>query len=184
MPNKIILGFVGDLSSGKGTASNYLKDKYSANSYRFSTMLRDVAKRVYIETTRDNLQKLSTVLRENFGQDLLSKVMAEDVKNDPGQIVVVDGIRRESDITFLKIIEGFHLIYITADPKLRWERLCKRNENTGDSEKTYEEFLKDETAEADLPIKRLGQTAEVTLRNDGTVEEFKKELDKLVEKYS
>ena len=32
---KIILGFVGDLASGKGTICKYLNEKYSANTYRF-----------------------------------------------------------------------------------------------------------------------------------------------------
>ncbi|MEK7625108.1 MAG: AAA family ATPase, partial [Patescibacteria group bacterium] len=67
--SKIILGFVGDLASGKGTICKYLKEKYGTESYRFSTMLRDILKRVYLENSRENLQRLSTVMRENFGQD-------------------------------------------------------------------------------------------------------------------
>ncbi|MFA6490899.1 MAG: AAA family ATPase, partial [Candidatus Magasanikbacteria bacterium] len=137
MPNnKIVLGFVGDLASGKGTICKYLLEKYGTNSYRFSTMLRDVLKRLYVENSRENLQNLSTVLRTNFGQDLMSRVIAEDVKNDSKEIVAVEGIRRPTDITYLEKNPGFNLIYITADPQTRWERLVKRNENPGDDKKT------------------------------------------------
>src|SRR3989344_8173343 len=170
--SKIILGFVGDLSSGKGTAAKYLKEKYNSNSYRFSTILRDIINRLYLPETRGNLQNISTVLRENFGQDVLSKVIAEDVKNDPNEIVVVEGVRRPTDITYLREIPGFHLIYITAESKLRWERLVKRGENEDDMEKTYEEFLKDEQAEADILIKELGKSAEYTIYNNLSFEEF------------
>jgi len=178
--SKIILGFVGDLSSGKGTAAKYLKEKYNSNSYRFSTILRDIINRLYLPETRGNLQNISTVLRENFGQDVLSKVIAEDVKNDPNEIVVVEGVRRPTDITYLREIPGFHLIYITAESKLRWERLVKRGENEDDTEKTYEEFLKDEQAEADILIKELGKSAEYTIHNNLGFEEFYVEIEKVL----
>lgn len=181
--NKIILGFVGDLSSGKGTLAEYLHKKYSCNTYRFSTMLRDVLDRIYVEQTRHNIQLISTVLRENFGQDVMSKVIAQDVTNDQNNLVVVEGIRRPTDITYLKELPGFHLIYITAQPKIRYERAKIRNENAGDAEKTFEQFLEDEKAEADKLIKELGTQAEDTINNDGNFEELYAQIETLIEKY-
>ncbi|KKP59617.1 MAG: hypothetical protein UR53_C0001G0117 [Candidatus Magasanikbacteria bacterium GW2011_GWC2_34_16] len=180
--NKIILGFVGDLAAGKGTICKYLKEKYQVNSYRYSTMLRDIVNRVYLPESRENLQKLSTVLRENFGQDLMSRVIAEDVANDSNKIVAVEGIRRPTDITYLEKMPGFNLIYLTAEPKIRWERLVKREENPGDSEKTFEQFLIDEQAEADRLIKELGQKAKYKIVNDGTFEEFYGQMEKIISK--
>ena len=177
---KIILGFVGDLASGKGTICKYLNEKYNTNAYRFSTMLRDILKRVYIENSRENLQKLSTLMRENFGQDIMSRVIAEDVKNDPNNIVAVEGIRRPTDITYLEKNPGFNLIYITADPKIRWERLVKRNENPGDDKKTFEDFSRDEEAEADRMIKELGKTAKFTITNNGNFEQFYEQMEKIL----
>jgi len=181
--NKIILGFVGDLAAGKGTAAKYLGEKYGSNTYRFSTMLRDILKRVYVPETRENLQQLSTFLRASYGQDVMSRVIAEDVARDEKKLVVVEGIRRPSDIEYLKKLEGFHLIYLTGDPKIRWERLVLRKENLGDSEKTFEEFSKDEQAEADKLIKELGSTAEKKIENNLGYEEFYRALDTLVEEY-
>ena len=181
MPNnKIILGFVGDLAAGKGTTCKYLKEKYQTTSYRFSTPLRDVLNRLYLENSRENLQKISTVLRQNFQEDLLSKIIAGDVNRDSSSLVAVDGIRRPSDIVYLKEIPGFHLIYITADPKLRWERLVKRNENPGDTEKTFEQFSKDEQAEADILIKELGHTAEFKIDNNGNFENLYEQIENII----
>jgi dephospho-CoA kinase len=170
--NKIILGFVGDLASGKGTICQYLKEKHSVTSYRFSTMLRDMLDRIYIEKSRENLQDLSTFLRSRYGQDIMSKVIVKDVLNDKKETVAVEGIRRPTDITYLKELEGFHLIYITAEPNIRWQRMVLRKENPDEAEKTFEQFLKDEQAEADMLIKELGKQAEYTLTNNGTKEEF------------
>lgn len=182
MPQKIILGFVGDLAAGKGTVAKYLKEKNKVNVYRFSTMLRDILNRLYLDQSRGNMQKLSTVLRENFSQDIMSSVIAEDVKNDPNELVVVDGIRRPTDITYLKEIPSFNLIYITADSKIRWQRLVKRNENPGDDKKTFEEFSQDEQAEADKMIKDLGATAKFRINNDGSFDDLYKQIDDILEK--
>lgn len=179
---KIILGFVGDLAGGKGTICKYLNEKYGANAYRFSTMIRDILDRLYIEQNRKNLQNLSTILRQNFGEDVMSKVIAEDAKNDKNDLVLIEGIRRPTDISYLKENPGFHLIYITADPKIRWERLVKRAENPGDTEKTYEQFLEDEKAEADCLIKDLGKTAEFIINNNGTLEEFYQQMEDIIAK--
>jgi len=180
--NRIILGFVGDLAAGKGTVCKYLKEKYNVNAYRYSTMLRDVIKRLYIPESRENLQLISTVLRQNFGQDLMSKVIALDVENDPNEIVAVEGIRRPTDITYLEKLPGFNLVYITAEPKIRWERLIKRAENPGDTEKTFEQFLTDEQAEADRQIKELGRTAKYTINNDGDFENFHNQIEEILKK--
>ena len=89
---KLILGFVGHMASGKGTAVNYLKKRHGATTYRFSGMLMDILGRLYLENNRDNLQRLSQILRENFGEETLAKTMAEDVKHDTNDLIAIDGI--------------------------------------------------------------------------------------------
>ena len=180
---KIILGFVGDLASGKGTLAKYLQEKYKCNTYRFSTMLRDVLDRIYVEKSRENLQLVSKVLRENFGQDVMSNVIAKDVAGDKNELVVVDGIRRPTDITYLQNLPGFHLIYITAEAKTRWERTVKRQENPDEKDKTFEQFLLDEQAEADRLIKELGSKAEKTINNDGTIEDLYNNIENILQSY-
>ncbi len=177
---KIILGFVGDLAAGKGTICEYLKEKYNCNAYRYSTMLRDILDRMYLNQTRENMQNLSTILRQNFSQDVMSKVIAQDVLNDKNMVVAVEGIRRPSDITYLEKNEDFNLIYITADPKIRWQRLVNRKENPGDNQKTFESFLQDEQAEADRLIKELGQKAKFTINNNETLEKFYQQIENIL----
>ncbi len=46
MEKKIILGFAGEIASGKGTAAKYLVGRHEAATYRFSTMLRDIVERL------------------------------------------------------------------------------------------------------------------------------------------
>ncbi|MBI2436363.1 MAG: AAA family ATPase [Candidatus Magasanikbacteria bacterium] len=181
---KIILGLVGDLAAGKGTIARYLHKKYGARSYKFSTMLRNILDRIYVEKTRENLQSISTFVRENYGQDVMSKVIARDVENDTNQIVVVDGIRRPTDITYLQELEGFHLIYITADQHIRWKRLVKRNENPGDDTKTFEQFCHNEQAEAESLIQKLGEQAEIKIDNNGDIKKLYDTIEEVIHRYT
>src|ERR1035437_647794 len=98
---KIILALTGPIASGKGTIKKYLVEKRGAKDCRFSTILRDVLNRLNVEVDRNNLIKLSTSLRETFGQDLLSKAIAKDAKNLDADIVVIDGVRRMEDVNHL-----------------------------------------------------------------------------------
>ncbi|MCX6779093.1 MAG: AAA family ATPase [Candidatus Magasanikbacteria bacterium] len=180
---KIILGFSGLLSSGKGTAAKYLEEKYGASSYRFSTMLRDVLNRLYIEHSRDNLIKLSEIIRTTFGEDALAKTIAKDAETDPNPIIVVEGIRRLADISHLQQLPNFILVEIFADPKIRYERLVQRGENTDDKTKTYEQFLADHQRSTELSILEVLKQAKEKIDNNGNTLELQKQLDALVKKY-
>jgi dephospho-CoA kinase len=182
MPNKIILGLCGEIASGKGTAVKYLEKKYGATSHRFSTSLRDILKRLYLEINRKNMQKVSLVLREGFGQNLLAKVITEDVKNDKNKIIIVDGVRRPADIEYLTKLPEFKLIYITADIKIRHERIVQRGENEDDKNKTFKQFEKDHEAETELLIPEIGKTAEIKIDNNGNYEELCAQIDKIIGK--
>ncbi|MCK5212069.1 AAA family ATPase [Candidatus Parcubacteria bacterium] len=181
MPKKkIIIGLVGEISSGKGAINKYLEKNYHAKTFRFSTILRDVLDRIYFSNSRQNIQLLSTILRQNFGENVLSKVMAKDVENAKKNIISIDGIRRQADIECLKKIKGFILIQVQAGPKTRYERLIARNENKGDTNKSYEEFLADSKKEADADIPKVMKTADYAIDNNGTLKNLHDQIDKLI----
>jgi dephospho-CoA kinase len=177
---KIILGFTGQLACGKGTVASYMTEKYGASNYRFSTVLRDVLQRLYIPHNRANMQDLSTILRQRFGEDLLAKVMAEDVRNDQQAVIAVEGIRRMADIVHLRTIPEFKLIAIEADEKIRYQRLISRGENPDDASKTWEEFLHDHLAETELSIPEVMATADFVINNNGTVDDLHQQIDSII----
>lgn len=178
--SKVIIGLVGTLASGKETTKKYLAEKYGAKDCRFSSILRDVLTRLTIPNSRENLQKISTVLRANFGEDLLASAIAADASKLDADIVVIDGVRRFTDIEHLKDLPNFVLVKIDANPKLRYERMKLRNENVGDDKKTFEEFLKDHEAEADKQIPEVMKTAKYSIDNSGSFEELYYQIDGII----
>ncbi len=182
MGDKIILGFIGPIASGKGTACKYLVEKHNAGYVRFSTVLRDILDRVHLPHSRENMQLLSTTLRGQFGDDLLALAIAKDAQADAHDIVGVDGVRRAPDIKHLLQVKGFHLISIDAHIKVRFERLVQRGENPDDHTKTFEVFVEDNKRETELQIADLQKTAEFQIDNDGSFEDLYKQIDEILSK--
>lgn len=177
---KIIIGLVGEIAAGKGTVVKYLEDKYQASSHKFSSPLRDGLERFHLEINRKNMQDISRIMREHFGQNLLAKVIAEDAKNDSHNVVAIDGVRRPADIEYLKELPEFKLVYIMVDMKTRYERLINRSENADDKTKTFEEFKRDHEAETEIYIKDIGSRAEYKVDNSGDFDNLYKQIDKIV----
>jgi len=181
--NKVIFGLSGLIASGKGTAAKYLEKKYQAGVYSFSMLLIDLANRLYLPNTRDNLVKLSECLRTTFGEDVLAKSIMQDVSRDSHSLIVVEAIRRLADIEYLKKLPGFVLIEIFADPKIRYERLIRRGEKPDDTTKTYEQFVADHQRSTELSIPDVTAQAAERLDNNGDLINLYQQIDALVNKY-
>lgn len=182
--NKIIIGIVGEIAAGKTTLTTYLKNKHNAQSARFSDSLRDILQRMYLSQTRANLQKISQVLRENFGQDVISKIMTTDIANNTAEVIITEGIRRPSDITYLKETykNNFYIIYIKTNDRLRFDRLTKRSENPDDQTKTWEEFEEECNKEAEQKIKEISLQADFAIDNNGEIEKMHEQVDEIIKK--
>jgi dephospho-CoA kinase len=183
MPNNnIIIGIVGEIASGKGTAAEYIKEKYAGTIFKFSTVMRDVLSRLYLPQTRENLQMISLALRQTFGQDLFAKTMARDAAASTSEVTIIDGIRRPSDISELAKLSSFHLITIAADEKTRYERVKERNENANDAEKTWEQFQKESMADTEVTIRTIAPAAEFTIENNNDRETLYQAIDAVIAK--
>jgi dephospho-CoA kinase len=176
------LGIAGEMGSGKGTVAKHVTQEHKGSAHRFSTILRDILDRVYLEQSRDNMQTLSTIMRKSFGEDLMAKGMYHDAQNDEHDVVVVDGVRRMSDITYLRELPHFKLVYVEADMEKRYERITKRGENTDDKTKTFEDFQKAHQDESEQQIKDLRSYADYIINNDGTFADLYKQIDDIINK--
>jgi len=180
MKEKKVIAITGLMSSGKGTAAEYLKEKYGASTYTFSTMLKDALSRFYLPNTRDNLIKISEWTRNTFGEDIMAQTMAKDVEKDTNTLIVIEGVRREADIEYLQKLPGYTLIEIVGDPKIRYERLTHRTEKADDQTKTYEQFLEDHKRSTEMSIIEVAKKANTKIDNNGNLEHLYSQLDAIV----
>jgi dephospho-CoA kinase len=177
---KKIIGVIGEMASGKDTFCEYVKENYeNVFVFRFSDALTDVLKIFFDSVKREDQQWISSALRQRFGEDILVKALIKKVKSVDEGIVILNGVRRPGDFEALNNIGG-KLVYVTAEPKIRWERVILRKEKS-DDDVPFEKFLELGRAEAESQIPVIGARASFKIENNGAKEDFYQEVKKIIE---
>ncbi|MBI2086092.1 AAA family ATPase [Candidatus Daviesbacteria bacterium] len=177
---KLVIGLVGEKGSGKQTFVNFLKSiapELNIRQVRFSDILAETLMIWDIPITRSNLQKLSLIMNEAFGQGSLANAAKFSIEGDIADVIIFDGIRRDAELKLVKSMKNSTLIYITAQQNLRYERLKDRSEKVGETGLTFEQFLEEEKSKAETNIPNLGKKADLKIENNDSLEEFKKNIE-------
>lgn len=177
---KIILALAGEMGSGKGAIAEYLIAKHGAVKFRFSSVFRDILDRLHIEESRENIQALSTALRSAFGDDILSQTIVGDIGRSEESLIILDGVRREEDMRYLRHLEGFVFIFVDAGMDVRYTRVVSRGENASDTTKTLAQFLKEGEAETETRIRGLREIADRVIVNDKSMEELYETIEQIL----
>lgn len=179
---KNIIGLTGPFGSGKSTASHFLEKK-GYTVIILSSFLEEEAHKRKLPLTRKVLQDIGNEWRNLYGHGFL---MEKALKSTKSKKIVIDGLRNLGEVEILKKKKGI-LIAVVADRKVRFERLkkLKRREKLN---KTLFEKLDLRDLGVNEKITGL-QTAfcialaDVFIDSNGSIEEFKKKLEKFLKEY-
>ncbi len=182
----MIIGLTGPKLSGKGTASDYLQKQFGAKAFSMSGILTDIVNRLYLPNSRENLIAIVTDLRARFGEDVLAQVLKKDIaafqEKNPGVPVIIDGIRMPMEVDVFSTLPDFHLIFIDAPMRARYERALSRGEKVGESEMTFEQFEAEENAVTESHMDALRVNANAELINASTYEDLYAALETVMKK--
>lgn len=179
---KIILGLVGEIASGKDTIAEYLRKKYQSQTISFSQPLRDILDRMYLPQNRENMANLGHDLRQRFGRDIIAKAVGQEIEKSKKSIICLPNVRLKEDITYLKNKPGFFLIHIKAEPKIRYQRLTKRSQNTDDQTKTWAQFQRDAKLPTEIQIRRVARQAKFVIDNNGNYKNLYRQTEDIIKK--
>jgi len=144
-----IIGLSGTNGSGKDTVGLLIAEKYHYLFISVSDLLREECRRRGLEVARENLRAISAEWRREFGLGVLVDKAVEFAENAPEKYdgVIASPMRNVGEAQRLKDLGGT-LIWVDANPKLRYERIQSADRGrAGEDDKTYEEFLAEEAAE-------------------------------------
>ncbi len=179
--NKMIIGLVGEKGGGKETFVSCLKELgRPVKHLRFSDILLDIVKQLEIpkeKVERWQLQDLAVALDKIFGKGSLTRAMKQRLQKYENELVILDGIRWRTDAEMLRELPNNLLVYVTADPKVRYERAKRRNEKAGEGEMSFDKFMGEERVETEIYIPEIGKTADAKIENNGTLEEFRQKVE-------
>lgn len=180
-----VIGVAGTAASGKDAAADYIVKAYRFKKITLSNYLRAEALKHGKKPTRDYLRKLQALLREKYGDDyLINKVIETVTKKDHIKMlnVVIVGLRTVIETKKAKEKLKAKLIFVDADPFIRYMRQKKRQRASGFA-KTYEQFLHEEALEnAAFDFHKTRKMADFELDNSGTLKDMQRQIDKIMKK--
>ena len=177
---QLVIGLAGESGSGKDTVADHLKHRYDATLLRFSDPRKKTLSMLVERPSREDQAWLAVALKNRFGKDVLFRMLTRQMSGSP--IVSLNGLRYMEDLDFLRSFDKTLLLYITSEPKLRWERSTKRGEKSDDNI-SFEQFLyMEEHLETEKAIPSIAKQADFVITNDSTLEHLFEQTEKIMDK--
>ncbi len=189
---RILIGLVGEKRGGKGTFVKYFRRLCGENQsayHRFSEILSETLDLWGLENTRSNLQNLSIAMKNTFGDGTLMRAVKARMQKEKAGVVLLDGVRWKDDEALIRSFTretGWfnRLIYVTADPEVRWKRGLLDAEKADEAKMTFDEFMTAELKETETYIPEIGSRADIRMDNNGNEKEFFEKIKRVYEAFS
>lgn len=178
----MLLGLTGKFAAGKGAVADILRARGFAY-HSLSDILREELAARGLAESREALTEMGNELRRLHGPGALAVRLVDRLRG--GADHVVDSIRNPVEVEVLRTLDGFVLVGVDADPRVRFERLAARGRQ-GDVS-TWERFVELEEREthSDDPTRqRLAATfelADLVLVNDGARDDLEAAVARLLD---
>jgi dephospho-CoA kinase len=180
----VVIGLIGEKRAGKGTFVKFLPELAEPKKVgvvRSVDILYETLKIWDIEPTRSNLQSLAIIMDEKYGKGTLTNAVKKKIFESMDDVVVFDGVRWPTDVELVRSFEKNFLVYVTASPKLRWERGKLAGEKAGEDKASFEQFMEEEKAYTEEFIPKIGAGADFKIANEGTLEDYRSAVRKFCE---
>lgn len=178
-----IIGLSGTNGAGKDTVAQVLRDEYGWLFADVTQMLGDELTRRGLSHERANKAALSAEWRREFGMGVIvdKAIKLFEQGNYPG--VIVGSLRHPSEADRVHELGGT-VVWVDADPRVRYDRITSNDRGRVEDRKTFDEFMAEQQREmtptgdaATLNMSAVKERADVYLENNGDdIETFKAEI--------
>jgi len=180
-----VIAAVGKNGTGKDFFLEYIAKKYEIPMVSIGDVVRELAAQDGLELSRENLHRTSQKYMGQFGQTFFPEQIVKKIKESGAPVYLVSGIRPLSDVQFLKAQFGaaFLLVDIViSDDDVRYARMLARGSaRDGASVEKLREF--DAGEEKIFHTSESEAMADITILNDGGVEDFYAAIEKFYTEY-
>lgn len=184
-----IVGIGGTNGSGKDTVARYLAENHGFYVVSATEMLAKELEKKSLPTDRIHKSDLSAKWRRQYGMAVIVDRAYEEFlrhgNNHTG--FAVASLRHPAEAEKIHELGGT-VLWVDAEPKLRYERIVENLESRGrksEDRKTFDDFLSDEKREmypdgdsATLSTAAVKEHADFILINDSDLESLQQEIDR------
>jgi dephospho-CoA kinase len=176
-----VVAVVGMPASGKSEAAAVAR-KEGVPVVTMGDVIRDEVQRRGLEPTDENMGRVATELREEEGDDAVARRCVDEIREKDAPVVLVDGIRGADEAEYFRdeFDDGdeFVLVAVEAPFETRLERV--RSRGRSDDMTTPEELRQRDERELGYGMGDAIEEADVTVNNDGSLEQFHEEFRALL----
>jgi len=176
-----LIGIAGTNGSGKDTVGHLLASNHGWLFVSMTDMLRDELKRRGLPPAREHMRDLSAEWRREYGLGVLIDKSLGIYTNSKDQHagLIVASLRNPGEVDRVHELGG-QVIWVDADPKVRYDRLQANMASRGalravDDQKTFAQFQAEELAEmkhsgdaATLSMGDVKAKADIFIQNDSS----------------
>jgi len=176
----MIIGLTGFPGSGKDTVAYYFVRK-NFFRYSLSDTLREELTKKRKEVTRQNLINLGNRLRKKYGNGVLAEKILK--KLIPGKNYVITSIYNPGEIEVFRKRGDFISIFVDAPDEIRQKRTEERNREKDPKTKKGMKLLDNKHSDKKdfgLQSNKCKEMADIILKNDSTIDDLKKKIDKII----
>jgi dephospho-CoA kinase len=179
-----LVGISGTNGAGKDTVGQILSEQYGWLFVSVTDLLREELKKRGLPIERANMRMVSAEWRRQYGLGVLIDKAFEIYKSHQKdyQGLAVSSLRNPGEADEVHHLGG-QVIWVDADPKVRYERVFSRQRSAEDK-KTYDQFLKEEQDEMEhsgdhhtLSGAGVKAKADIFLDNSGDLKAFTKKIN-------
>lgn len=180
----MIIGITGTNGSGKGTVVDYLVREKGFAHYSVRSFLTSEIERRGLPVDRTHMRLVGNELRKQ-GKSIIPKLYEQAIQ-DGVKNAVIESIRNVGEAEFLKS-KGARIIAVDADQKLRYTRIQKRRSATDKVD--FPTFVIHEEREMhpegphDMDVRGVMALADMTIFNEGTLEDLHQKIEDFLTKY-
>lgn len=172
-----LYGLSGTNGAGKDAIAEILRDEFGFLFISVSDLLRTEAKKRNLTAERNHLSTISAEWRREHGLGALIIKGLEEYEKQGGDRkfkgLVLSSLRNPGEADTLHDLSG-KVVWIDADPKIRYERMHARNRD--DDRIDYDEFIRQQqmemhrqkgSDEATLDTAAVLAKSDITVLNEG-----------------
>jgi len=173
-----VVAVAGMPGSGKSEVVSILTE--NAHTVSMGDIVREFTERKGLEMTPENVGNIAVTERELYGMDVWAHRTVERLSDLSVDMVVIDGLRGGSEVDVFRSNwrDDFSLIAVHATPETRYSRMLERKR--ADDPSAEVDLQERDMRELAWGAKEAIEGADHTLINEGTLEDLRSRVEKLL----